>query len=883
MRTLSSTSRALCVAAAILAAALVLGGAYFVGYVGEVQRDLKDPASLRRLAVTEIGKLEKSLGYAGFLKAYRNYRLTGDPAARPQLTKNAGEAARAITVLKQIYAGDRTAGEALAEAAAVTDTFAHIARIAPQLGDAALRGTAGMDTLNSLPQGPQLETTYLSLRSALDRLRQADVEHQLGGAAAALNWSQMLIIGALALVVLGLIIVAGLLQLGIVQPLKSLEHSLASVGDGAIGQKIWGTDREDEFGALARAGEKVRRGLAETSALKTLADKGQLHVTLDGKASVLFEKLVADVSTATDALKTASADILRMQDDGRRQFETTVQRLTQSGAGFQDAAKALNAEATAAIGDIRLSSTRLAEAADARAARLDAIATRFDEGGRALEQSFNAAKDKADAAAGELSSSSAVLKRVATDAQSIQGAFFTACDKISSDAANTTDSVRTLAARLSDAIGSVDQRLTQKLAGLDNLEQHLTQILAKLHERAGDTVAALKNATSALDERGVAAEARMTQTIAEFEEVLRLFRDDETALHRSSAQTVLEMRAAQRTIAGTAETQSQLAAAIARLDAVAGQLERRPTPETTAEAPQIQALAKALQDQGETIRNEIRELAVRLTEDRLLAGADMPFLAVKTTDHAAPRQTMTLADVPGAEIMARLQNLAAEMNAAQSRLDHAQSLKDALGSFASEVKTLAANADRSARLKNMGKALDRHADEIETHAKAVEPSSGALRGEIHAITSELRTIAARAQSNTVKDAPALREAAIDLGARAESLFSYFESAPAIAPDEDGDEPAPNAADAAADLQALAQLIGRLEARAEHLSQAAIASRFSEISDTASPAEREAGLREVEQATDGAVHAVFESIERLNNIAAALARAGEVERRRLTGH
>jgi hypothetical protein len=184
----------------------------------------------------------------------------------------------------------------------------------------------------------------------------------------------------------------------------------------------------------------------------------------------------------------------------------------------------------------------------------------------------------------------------------------------------------------------------------------------------------------------------------------------------------------------------------------------------------------------------------------------------------------------------------------------------------------------------MGKALEHHADEIETHAKAVEPSSGALRNEIHAITSELRTVAARAQSNTVKDASTLREAAIDLGARAESLFSYFENAPALAADDDDDEPVAQTADAAAaDLQALAQLIGRLEARAEHLSQAAVAKRFTEISDNASPAEREAGLREVERATDGAVHAVFESIERLNNIAAALARAGDVERRRHAAH
>lgn len=888
MRTLSSTSRALCVAAAIVAAALILGGAYFVGYVGEVQRELKDPASLRRQAAAEIATVEKSLGYAGFLKAYRNYRLTGDPKARPQLTATVNEAKRAVNALRALYVADTAAGGALNEATAIVEAFAHIARVAPALGDAALRGSAGMETLNTLPQGPQVETTYLSLRGALDRLRQADIEHQLGGAAWALNWSQALLIGAIVLVVSGLAIAAGLLQLGIIQPLKSLEHSLSAVGEGAVGQKIWGTDREDEFGALARAGEKVRRGLAETGALKTLADRGQLHLTLEGGASVLFEKLVADVSSATDALKTASEGIVRQQDENRREFAATVQRLTEARAGFDDAARALHKEADGAVADIRASTAKLADAADARAQRLDVVAARFDDSGRAIEHIFAAAKDKAAAAAADLAAASGVLKRVAGDAQGIQGAFFAACDKISSDAANTTADVRSLAARLAEAVGNVDDRLKQKLAALDNLEQHLTLIMAKLHERAGDTVNALHKAVGTVDERSADAEARMTKTVAEFEEVLRLFRDDEAALHQSSSQTILEMREAQRTMADTAGSQTQLAAAIARLDQIAAQLEKpaiaAPAP-AAIDAAQIETLSKALHDQGNAIRGEIRDLAVRLTEDRLLAGADMPFLgAAAAVDQNGASPRMTLADVPGTEILSRLQNLAAEMNAAQSRLDQSQSLKNALGAFATEVKALAANADRAARLKTMGKELDRHADEIEAHAEAVNPSSGALRGELHAITSELRTIAARAQANNVKEGPALREAAIDLGARAESLFSYFAHAPDAGVEDDGEEAAPQSIDAAAaDLQALAQLIGRLETRAEHLSQAAVAARFAEITDDLSPAEREAGAQMAERRADAAIHTVFESIERLNNIAAALARAGDAERQRRAAH
>ncbi len=120
-------------AAAIVAAALILGGAYFVGYVGEIQRDLNDSGSLRRQATTEIAAVEKALGYGGFLKAYRNYRLTGDAAARPLLTTTAADAKRAISTLRTLYSRDEAATAALGEASAIADTFAHIARIAPSM------------------------------------------------------------------------------------------------------------------------------------------------------------------------------------------------------------------------------------------------------------------------------------------------------------------------------------------------------------------------------------------------------------------------------------------------------------------------------------------------------------------------------------------------------------------------------------------------------------------------------------------------------------------------------------------------------------------------------------------------------------------------------
>jgi hypothetical protein len=774
VRTLFSTSRASGVAVAIVAAALILGGAFFAGYVGETGRDQSDPSTLRHRTAAEVATVERALGYGGFLKAYRSYRLTGDAETRPYLSIKAAEAVHAIERLRTLYAGDAAAGDALAEAAAVTDAFAHVARIAPQLGDAALRGTAEMEALNGLPQSQQLETTYLSLRGAFDRLKQAGLEDRLGGAASALNSSQTLIIAGIAFVVLGLMAVAGLLNWGVVRPLKTLAH-------------------------------------------KADAAKDEIQVKFEGAASLALEKLASDVATATDALNVASADLIRLQGDGRRHFDAAVRNLTHTRAGFDEAAKIANESAAAAIDDLRASTAKLSQAADERAARLDEITARFDHGGRTLEQAFTAAKEKADVAAGGLASSSVSLNRLAEDARTL-------CHKVSSDSAAATGKVHTLASQLAEAVDAVDERMGQKLNALDNLEQHLSVTLAKVEERADETLTALNVAAV---ERGADAEAQLRKTAAAFEQMLCEFRVGVESFAKlgPSAQPV----------------------------------------QSPAAAPEFDALAKALQAESETIRNEIRDFAVRLTEDRLLAGADMPFLGAKADD-TAPR--LTLADVPGDEIVARLKSLAAEMSAAQVERGDAAALQHALGAFAAEVKQLAPQADRAARLKTMGKAFDRHAEEIETQAVVIDPSADALRGEVHAITSELRTLAARAQAAHVKNAPALREAAIQLGERAEALFARFDR-PVV---DDADEAAPEPMSAAtADLAALTQLIGRLEARAEHLARSALAARFT-------PGESGDTIK-----TENAIHAVFESIERLNNIAAALARAGDAERLRRAAH
>src|SRR5262249_363014 len=154
---------------------------------------------------------------------------------------------------------------------------------------------------------------------------------------------------------------------------------------------------------------------------------------------------------------------------------------------------------------------------------------------------------------------------------------------------------------------------------------------------------------------------------SDFEDVLRVFREDETALRQSSARAVAEIRTAQRAIVDGAQTrqaeQQSFVEATARLREIADRL-ANPAPATAADAlaADIKSLAETLRSAIEGVRGEIRDMAIRLTEDRILSSAGSPF-AEDGVPSATPMRS--LADVPGPEIVARLKDLAAEMSAAQ--------------------------------------------------------------------------------------------------------------------------------------------------------------------------------------------------------------------------
>lgn len=932
---------------------MIIGGSYFVGFVSEVQRGLNDPESASRQAVEKIASIEQILGYQGYLKAYRSFRLTGDAAAREQMALRAMDAARGLDALRKLYAETPAATRTLQDLSGVIEEFARVARSAPDLGPA-LRGSASMDALETLPQVPQLEATYLTLRTALERLRSQTQSHQMGSIAWALTWSQMLIICAFAAVVCGLMATAGLLQLGITQPLKSLTGSLDAVGDGRVHQPVWGTDRADEIGAMARAGEKLRKSLTETDTLKALAEKGEVHIRIEGDASVLLGRIVSGVESATEALRSAAAELSESQSTQQRTFEQSAQKFDEFGPRFNELATTVGQVArdvlSGAANDLRTSMSKIVDMADERTSRLSQVAGQFEQNGKQLSEAVDIVKVKTGTAIDGLTNSITAFRKAADGAQSIQGAFFTACDRISSDAAATTDNVRTLAERLNTVVETVDGQLQGKLAALGNLEQGIERTLGAIEGRARETTEAISAAAATMETRTAKTEERTEQSIGDLEDIVKLFRDEHAetlqsfdheaftamveklnevasrlqerldqgngtathieALTRAFARKIdLSLGNLNTQATQFAEAFNATAAAVENRTAVAEQsvgrslddfrevidIFRNSPATTTTQPAQVSIAPEGLEPfsrQIEALRSDIRELAMRMTEERILMTAEMPGAALSSENMIRPSVPQrSLADVPEDEILIRLRELANEMsNGDTVEPSQAGSLTDALEAFARSIRPLYTAKDPVAGLRQLVPELARHAQNIDESAREVSHAA-ALRNELNAITAELRSLAQSAQAPEIREGDDLRETALHLGARAESLFSYLNQ---MHPDDfapprqagtraaTGMTPTVDTAtleQTVDDLAKLARIINTLEQRTTDLSDEAVAANLGHQTGAASPTEGP----HLSSGRQGelAIAAVYESIERLNNIAAALARAGDADRLRAT--
>ena len=336
---LKAASRRLLVAAFVVLVGIGAAAAFAVGFTTSFEDSLANPSSAPAVRIAALERLRDTLGDDGFLKAYRALLILGDASLTPELMRRAADASAALDAFR-----------AAAETARDVDDAKAMAPLVAAFARAARYRTPGVE----VPRFAALEQTYTALKAriagALDVARYRRIE----SLSQALVIAQILAVLALAALSLTLLGMAWFIRARLLDPLRMLRRNTELAADGALPLQLWGANRSDEIGALARAIDRLRRKLAGApDAVR--------------RAPELFARIVDDLSRAAERLDDDLVMVHARVADARDRIE---------GASRAAAHASMNAVEAADLA--RAGAERLTAKAEGAMTRFGEVAQRLE-------------------------------------------------------------------------------------------------------------------------------------------------------------------------------------------------------------------------------------------------------------------------------------------------------------------------------------------------------------------------------------------------------------------------------------------------------------------------------------------------------------------------
>lgn len=164
--------------------------------------------------------------------------------------------------------------------------------------------------LRALPEQEMARRDSASDRASLDQLRQ-----QYRG----LYFLLTLAIASLAVLVM---ICFFSYRAGLIAPLRRLEDSCRELLKDNLDGHIWGLDRDDQFGSLARTISDIRNRTQRLSDMVLETEDGKQHIRFEGRSGATFNTLIAELIEAVEALRARGIEVSTLASSGQERLHT---------------------------------------------------------------------------------------------------------------------------------------------------------------------------------------------------------------------------------------------------------------------------------------------------------------------------------------------------------------------------------------------------------------------------------------------------------------------------------------------------------------------------------------------------------------------------------
>lgn len=354
-------------------------------------------------------------------------------------------------------------------------------------------------------------------------------------------------------------------------PLKALAQSVSNIAKVDMNKPVWGLERDDEIGDLAREIDMARRYFAHVPDISVKSESGTTHLKFDGQAGDLFKDMMKNITQHfettkesthaftgkfalhQDTMESMKAKIKAVLDEVTEKGEmreTTIKRLSNA---LEDAAHALSSAQTQGVQELRGATEKLVSAHELSAHKIDNIAlslvTTQEKNARQLDHIIPSMQERLQNMAQitqlagtqitqsltSMQKAEQTLHGASTHGQSTIKQLASATSQMADRMFAALNLMKASGTQFSDTSETAQTQINKILSSLTRGESNLNNMLERAEKRLLNTISAEKKLDELANRTGTSADkmSEVVESISQRHEIL----DEQvsTATHRMSS------------------------------------------------------------------------------------------------------------------------------------------------------------------------------------------------------------------------------------------------------------------------------------------------------------------------------------------------------------
>lgn len=488
-------------------------------------------------------KTTHALGYSGFLAAAQNFMNTRDRAALGDMRMNFKTAQEAINRL-----GSKAPTSVRRDMTSIMDIFASLITKAEESDTTAY----GLTSTDLLTAATSLSTLEMRMHSALasNRLSSYESVKSWGMWLMLIAWSSLIAIGGLTACLFFVI------RNRQSEPMKALIQSLDNMVSGNMTAQIWGTERNDPVGEIARAIDRTRQRFLQIPDISVLSEDGPVHMKFEGESRSLFENMMKNISLSFEQARqnalgftgtmNAQHDILASIIS---RFNGVLGQIQQQGTNYEETIQALSTSLTQAAESLAYTQTennaQVGRLVPYMQERIQNMAEVTHLAGNQVTQSLQTLLKAETTLRGSATQSQQVVQQLANATNQMGERMFAALNLMQASGKKLNDTTETVKSRFNEAVDTLGRgennlqqiitRAETRLASTINAEENMAALASRTESSAEKMEKAVNNICErheGLSEQVITATHRMESIVASFDAAQRSMSEATTQVRR---------------------------------------------------------------------------------------------------------------------------------------------------------------------------------------------------------------------------------------------------------------------------------------------------------------------------------------------------------------